>query len=416
MARIVVVGAGIAGIHTAYRLWERGHEVTVADRQRYAGMETSFANGGQLSASNAETWNQWGTVLKGMRWMLRRDAPLLVHPAPSLHKVGWMLEFLGAIPRWRENTIETVRMAMRARPLIAEMQARTGVDYDHSPAGILHFYGSEREMRHAREVTRLYAEGGLERRELSAEEVRACEPRLVADTVGGFWTESDATGCIHKFTAGVADWLEGRGVRFLYGAPVDDVRPRPGGGVEIDRAGRTEAFDAVVIAAGVGSRALARRLGDRVNVYPVKGYSITVNLDDEASRAAAPRVSLLDDKAKIVTARLGEGRFRIAGTAEFAGEDRDIRMGRIAPLTAWVERHFPEVSTEAVVPWAGLRPMMPDMMPRVGPGRNPGVFYNTGHGHLGWTLSAATGAVIAAAVDARIGDARQPAAAGMRAA
>ncbi|MGR3542197.1 MAG: D-amino acid dehydrogenase [Hasllibacter sp.] len=416
MAHVAVIGAGIAGIHTAYRLHERGHDVTVIDRQRYAGMETSFANGGQLSASNAETWNQWGTVLKGMRWMLRRDAPLLVHPAPGWHKASWMAEFLAAIPRWKANTVATVEMAMKARPLIHEIMERTGIDYDHSPAGILHFYGSEAEMRHARMVTRLYARGGLDRRELTPEQVREREPRLVADMVGGFWTESDATGCIHKFTAGLAGWLEGQGVRFAYGAEVTDLRPRPGGGVEVDRGGRAEAFDAVVISAGVGSRSLARMLGDRVNVYPVKGYSITVNLDDARSRAGAPRVSLLDDKAKIVTSRLGEGRFRVAGTAEFNGYNRDIRADRIAPLTGWVERHFPEVSTESVVPWAGLRPMMPDMMPKVGPGRAPGVFYNTGHGHLGWTLSAATGAAVAAAVDAQLGGARRPVLGGARAA
>lgn len=127
-----------------------------------------------------------------------------------------------------------------------------------------------------------------------------------------------------------------------------------------------------------------------MNVYPVKGYSITVNLLDEASRRAAPTVSLLDDETKLVTSRLGEDRFRVAGTAEFNGVNRDIRADRIRPLVDWVRECFPGVSTRQVVPWAGLRPMMPDMMPKVGRGRQANVFYNTGHGHLGWTLSAAT--------------------------
>jgi D-amino-acid dehydrogenase len=142
--------------------------------------------------------------------------------------------------------------------------------------------------------------------------------------------------------------------------------------------------------------------GDRVNVYPVKGYSITVNLNDAQSRHAAPHVSLLDDATKIVTSRLGEDRFRVAGTAEFAGIDRDIRADRIQPLVQWVQRCFPGVSTASVVPWAGLRPMMPDMMPVVRASRMPGVFFNTGHGHLGWTLSAATAELIAATVDRTI--------------
>ncbi len=397
MRHIAVIGAGITGVTTAYALHARGFDVTVVDRRRYAAMETSFANGGQLSASNAETWNQWSTVMKGLRWLLRRDAPLRVHPGPRWHKISWMAEFLAAIPRHEARTEETVRLALAARPLMMEMAEVAGLDFDFSPAGILHFYGSEKDMAHARRVSEIYRRAGLEREELTGAEVRAKEPALRGAYVGGYWTQSDSTGDIHKFTVGLGEWLARRGVAFAMGREVDAARAVPGG-IEIDRAGETERFDGVVVCAGIGSRAIARGFGDRVNVYPVKGYSITVDLEDAASRAAAPRVSLLDDAAKIVTSRLGERRLRVAGTAEFAGVDRDIRDERIAPLTAWVERHFPDVRTETVVPWAGLRPMMPDMMPRVGPGRAPGVFYNTGHGHLGWTLSAATATAVAAGV------------------
>jgi len=166
----------------------------------------------------------------------------------------------------------------------------------------------------------------------------------------------------------------------------------------------THRFDGVVVCAGVRSRDLAAQLGDRVNIYPVKGYSITVNMneDDAESRDAAPLVSLLDDDAKIVTSRLGPGRFRIAGTAEFNGYNRDIRHDRIVPLVRWCNTHFPQISTEDVTPWSGLRPMMPNMLPRVGAGNAPGVFYNTGHGHLGWTLSAATAEMVGESVRANL--------------
>lgn len=393
MAHIAVLGAGITGVTTAYELHDAGFDVTVIDRHRYAAMETSYANGGQLSASNAEVWTTWTTVLKGLKWMLRRDAPLLVHPRPDWHKVSWMAEFLGNVARYRANTAETVRLAMAARPILREMAMRAGVDYDRSDAGILHFYESAAELEQARRVTALYAEAGLERHEMTPLEVARLEPKLATRPVGGFWTPSDATGDIHRFTVGVASWLERQGVAFDLGREVRDLRTVEGG-VALDG----ERFDGVVVCAGVGSRAAAAALGDRINVYPVKGYSITVNLEDAASRAGAPRVSLLDDRAKIVTSRLGEGRLRVAGTAEFGGLDRDIRADRIRPLVAWVERHFPEVSTESVVPWAGLRPMTPSMMPRVGRGRHPAVFYNTGHGHLGWTLSAATARTVAGVV------------------
>ncbi len=394
MTKIAVLGAGITGITSAWALAERGFDVTVYDRQRYAGMETSFANGGQLSASNAEVWTQWGTAFKGLKWMMRRDAPLLVNPRPSWHKIGWMLEFLSNIPRARSHTVETVRMAIRARTHLLEMAAAAGVDFDYSPCGIMHFYTDRKDFDHGRWVTGLLAEGGLQRRELSAAEVAAKEPNLKTPVLGGFWTESDSTGDIHKFTAGLADAAEQRGVTFRYGADVDSLRAGADG-VRVVAGGAEARFDKVVIAAGVGSRGLAAQVGDRINVYPVKGYSITVNLDDAASQAAAPTVSLLDDRAKIVTSRLGADRFRVAGTAEFNGSNKDIRADRIRPLTAWVERHFPGVSTEHVVPWAGLRPMMPSMMPRVGRGRHERVYYNTGHGHLGWTLSGATADMVA---------------------
>lgn len=164
-----------------------------------------------------------------------------------------------------------------------------------------------------------------------------------------------------------------------------------------------------MVAAGVRSRAIAAALGDRVNIYPVKGYSITITLDDPASQAAAPWISLLDDKSKIVASRFGQDRFRIAGTAEFTGANRDIRHDRIRPLVEWCETHFPGISTEHATPWAGLRPMTPSMLPRVGRGKKPGVFYNTGHGHLGWTLSAATARIVAESVAAELAPRAQPA-------
>jgi D-amino-acid dehydrogenase len=399
MPHIAVLGAGITGVTTAYALHTRGFDVSVYDRQRYAAMETSFANGGQLSASNAEVWNQWSTVIKGIKWMMQSDAPLSVNPRPHWHKISWMAEFLGNIPRYKTNTIATTKLAVAARTGLAEMADHAGIDFDFTPAGILHFYKAQKDLDHARRVNLLLAEGGLTRRELSPEEVIIKEPTLRGDILGGFWTETDSTGDIHKFTTGLADWLGKQGVTFKLGHAVDDLHVDDDAVTVVAK--ETGRFDGIVVTAGVGSRALAKKLGDRVNVYPVKGYSITVNLNDTASQQGAPNVSLLDDKAKIVTSRLGADRFRIAGTAEFNGENRDIRADRIKPMTDWCEAHFPEVSTENVVPWAGLRPMMPNMIPRVGAGRNSRVFYNTGHGHLGWTLSPATADLIGSAVATR---------------
>ena len=397
MSRIAVIGAGITGLTTAYELLDRGCDVTVFDRHRYAAMETSYANGGQLSASNAEVWTQWGTVLKGLKWMLQADAPLLVNPWPTIHKAGWMMEFLSNIPNYKRNTVETVRLAIAARQALFEMAEREGIDFDLERRGILHFYERQKDLAHARRVNALLAEGGLERREVSPEEIRALEPALTADVIGGFFTPSDSSGDIHKFTMGLGRACARRGATLRFGAEVDRLDTIDGG-VRVTVGGIEEVFDGVVVSAGIRSRAFARQLGDRVNIYPVKGYSITIALEDAESRAAAPWISLLDDRAKIVASRFGETRFRIAGTAEFNGANRDIRADRIQPLVDWCERLFPGICTESVTPWAGLRPMMPSMLPRVGRGRAPGVFYNTGHGHLGWTLSGATARLVAASV------------------
>ena len=406
MKTIAVVGGGITGVTTAYALARRGFSVTLFEKQRYAAMETSFANGGQLSASNAEVWNHWSTILKGLKWMLKSDAPLLLNPKPSWHKLSWFMEFLAAIPHHEKNTVETAKLAIAAREHLFSWAAEEGIDFDLKQKGILHIYRNQAGFEHAGKVSKLLAQGGLPRRAVTPEEIKAIEPTLSGKFYGGYFTESDSTGDIHKFTSGLAAACARLGVRCLYEQQVLSVASdgqQASVTVQQAQGPCTTAFDGIVICAGTASRMLAAQLGDRVNIYPVKGYSITVNLLDEASRAAAPVVSLLDDETKLVTSRLGDDRFRVAGTAEFNGYNKDIRADRIRPLIDWVQTCFPGINTRSVVPWAGLRPMMPDMLPRVGRGNKPGVFYNTGHGHLGWTLSAATADMVGTIVQQSMG-------------
>lgn len=413
MPHIAVIGAGITGVTTAYALVNAGYRVTIIDRHRYAAMETSFANGGQLSASNAEVWNSSATLMKSLRWMMRRDAPLLFNPAPSWHKYSWMGEFASRIRAYRANTIETTRLAIAARKHLFRIADEEQIDFDLERRGILHLYHDRASFAAAQKANELLKQGGLERYAVSPDEMRDIEPALGNKPYfGGFFTPSDSTGDIHKFTRGLAAACARKGVELLFEKSVTSITRR-GNAYDIkwsepdptapdaQREAATE-VDGVVVCAGVASRKFAAMLGDRINVYPVKGYSISVYLDDEASQHAAPTVSLLDESAKIVTSRLGRDRFRVAGTAEFNGENRNIRADRIVPLARWTERLFPGIDTARVVPWAGLRPMTPDMMPRVGAGKMPGVFFNTGHGHLGWTLSCATADMVAQSVQAAI--------------
>ena len=407
MPHVAIVGAGVTGVTSAYALLQRGHSVTVVDRHRYPAMETSFANGGQLSASNAEVWNNWGTISRGMRWLFRSSAPLLFNPKPSWHKYSWMGEFVAQMRRYRGNTVETTRLAIEARRHLFAIAETESIDFDLERRGILHIYHDRGSFRQAHVANALLVEGGLERFAVSPEQIRSIEPALRGNFTGGFFTPSDASGDIRKFTQGLAASCVRRGARLLLGSDVSSINlGRDGVAVALGRGDATEEVieaDAVLLCAGVASRRFAATLGDRINIYPVKGYSITIDLPEVVDREAAPQVSLLDERAKIVTSRLGPDRFRVAGTAEFNGHSRDIRADRIRPLVEWCERLFPAMSTASVVPWAGLRPMTPSMLPRVGRGRRDRVFYNTGHGHLGWTLSAATAELAAEFITAAVG-------------
>ncbi|MEM6680911.1 MAG: D-amino acid dehydrogenase [Pseudomonadota bacterium] len=409
MTHIAIIGAGVAGVTTAYCLRKQGIEVTVFDRNRYPAMETSFANGGQLSASNAEVWNHPATLWKGIKWLFDKEAPLSLSLRPTLHKYAWLAEFIGAMRHYEQGTVDTVKMALAARAGLLEMAQSEGIDFHLEQRGILHFYTQKAGFDAAARVNPLLTRSGLERHAVSPEDIKRIEPALVGDFYGGFYTPSDMTGDIHAFTTGLAKACARRGVCFETNAHVSSIKP--------DGARRTvfwsdgknglpqdsASFEAVVICAGVHSRTFARQLGDRVNVYPVKGYSITVDVPEDAPAHTAPYVSLLDDEAKVVTSRLGKARYRVAGTAEINGYNRDIRADRIAPLVRWVERYHPQLDTRQCIPWCGLRPMMPNMVPKVGPGRRPGVFYNTGHGHLGWTLSAATAHTITDIITEQLG-------------
>lgn len=404
MCHIVVIGSGITGVTTAYELANLGYKVTVLDKHLYPAMETSFANGGQLSACNAEVWNQKATVLKGIKWMSNKNAPLLLNPSFDLHKYGWLMEFLGNIKHYETNTRDTVKIALLARERLFAVAEKENIQFNLEKRGILHFYHTKLDYEIATKVNDLLIKGGLERMAVTPAEIKAIEPSLKGEYYGGFYCPGDATGDIHKFTKGLAEASEKYGVKYLFGMEVMDVKHHKKGVTVLYHASNENMHldaavvesleaDAVVVCGGVGSYHLANLLGDRVNVYPVKGYSITLNLNDEDSVKNAPWVSLLDESAKIVTSRLGADRLRVAGTAEFNGYNRDIRADRIQPMTDWVNKNF-NMSTENVVPWAGLRPMMPNMMPMVSRGRRERIFYNTGHGHLGWTLSAATAVMI----------------------
>tara|TARA_Y100000114_G_scaffold49330_1_gene45022 strand:+ start:1402 stop:2547 length:1146 start_codon:yes stop_codon:yes gene_type:complete len=376
--KIAVVGAGITGITTAYFLAKAGHEVVIYDKRKYPAMATSYANGGQLSASNAETWNSWKNITKGMKWMLKADAPLKFNPSFDVDKYTWIFKFIKAIPQAKDNTFKTCEWALKAHSLYKQIAKEENISFDMVEKGILHIYTDKNEFENARKVNKIYNKAGLKRWEVSAKECLEIEPALVPPPklLGGFYNETDFTGDIHKFCVNLFNVLQTRYKVKHIQKELNTLREIPKG--------------PVVVCAGVHSKELAKSIGDDLPIYPVKGYSITIENPD-----IAPWTSMLDDEAKIVTARLGKDRLRVAGTAEFNGYNTDIIQKRIRPLIDWSEKMFPGINTEYITPWAGLRPMTPNMMPIVKQSnRSKNVYYNTGHGHLGWTLSAYTASVI----------------------
>ena len=374
--KIAIIGAGIAGLLPAYYLAKQGVQVEVFETESHAAMKCSHANGGQLSVSNSEVWIIWHNVVIGIIWMFKDDAPLLIRPSLDLDKLRWIIKFLQSVRAGdqHQRTVRTIKLGLESRILYQQIIEQEGIEFDHSTCGILHFYKNNKDFDRAKQLHDMYVDNGCEWTILDANGVKEKEPSLghLDDLVGGIWTPSDGVGDIHKFCTGLAKVLEDKySVKFRYDKTVENITDLIG-------------YDYVVVAAGINSMKFARQVGVNLNLYPVKGYSITIASDN------LPTVSLLDDEAKIVTSTLGS-RLRVAGTAELNGENYDILYSRILPLLRWTESNLPTVSTEEYSLWACLRPMSPDMMPTVGKFNNhSNVIFHTGHGHLGWTLSPAT--------------------------
>jgi len=400
--KILVLGAGVIGVTSAWYLARAGHEVTVVDRGAEPASETSFANGGQISAGHAEPWAKPEVVPKIWRWLGREDAPLLFRPRADWAQWRWGLGFLReCIPgRFEHNVRELAGLAGYSRDCLRALRAETGIQYDALTRGILHFCTDERDFaaleHHAKAMRAL----GIRRETKSRAECLALEPTLErAPVVGGVYTPDDESGDAHAFTLELARLCERNGVRFVQhciaaGVEADGDRAI---GVRGEH-GLLEA-DAYVVALGSYSPLILRPLGIRLPVYPLKGYSVTLPLDGAAQ--SAPTVSLTDEAHKIVISRLGN-RLRAAGTAELTGYDRNVNERRCNALLARIRALFPALAgIEPSHRWAGLRPATPSNVPCIGRTRLKNLYVNTGHGTLGWTLACGSGALLADLVSGR---------------
>ncbi len=404
--KVVVLGAGVVGVASAWYLARAGHEVTVVERREQAGLETSYANGGQISAGHAEPWASPAVVPRVLRWLGREDAPLLFRPRADWAQWAWGLRFLiECLPgRFERNVRELAGLALYSRQCLIALRAETGLEYDRLARGILHFCTGQRDFEalavHAQAMRAL----GIERELKSAAECLAIEPALKdseVGIVGGVYTPQDESGDAFKFTQGLARLAGERGVKFLYQTTLEAIEAAGGRVAGLRLAGGAQRLvaDAYVVSLGSYSRRLLAPLGIRVPIYPLKGYSITLPLGRRA--AAAPSVSLTDDECKIVISRLGD-RLRAAGTAELAGYDTSLNPVRGAAILKRVRRLFPALAAvDDVEHWAGLRPATPSNVPVIGRTRLSNLFLNTGHGTLGWTLACGSAKALAELIDGR---------------
>lgn len=343
-------------------------------------MQCSYANGGQVSVCNSETWNNWETVKKGAKWLLQPDAPLLVRPYPSFRKIAWLSSFLKTtiLNDGARNTIETIKLGLESRQEYERIIKEEKLSFDQLYKGMLHLYTKHEDYNHAYKLQEIFTAYGCEWEMLNADGVQKIEPSLYKfkGLIGGTYVKSDWSGDIHKFCSELMKVLiQKYQVRFIHSTEVFDY---------------TKLDGITVLCTGHELHNDAKSLGEFLNIYPVKGYSVTIQLENGFSKYNAPTVSLLDNNKKIVCSRLGN-RLRVAGTAELTDVNLDIDKTRIRPLLRWVEENFSGVETENYSSWACLRPMTPNMLPIVKKAkRYDNIFYHGGHGHLGWTLSPAT--------------------------
>jgi len=404
--RVIVLGAGLLGVTSAYFLQQLGHEVTVIDRQATPGAETSFANGGQISVSHAEPWANPSAPLKVLQWLGKEDAPLLFRLRADMRQWLWGLSFLrNCTPaRTRHNIEQIVSLGTYSRETLQQLRAATGLQYDQRTQGILHFYTNQKEFDGALAPAEQMRALGCERRVISADEAVRIEPALAhirPQLAGATFTAEDESGDANQFTRELARLCEAAGVQFRLGHHITALR-EAGGSIdhlEVTNAeGRFERVrgDAFVLAMGSFSPLLAQPLGIRLPIYPAKGYSVTLPVKDAA---LAHQVSLTDDEFKLVFSRYTSAqgdRLRIAGTAELNGYDRHLNTVRCEAIVRRVEQLFPGAgdTTQAQF-WTGLRPATPSNVPLIGKTKVGNLFLNTGHGTLGWTHACGSGKSIA---------------------
>ncbi len=395
--KVCILGSGVIGVTSAYYLAKAGHEVVVVDRQPGPALETSFANAGEVSPGYSSPWAAPGIPMKAMKWLFMKHAPLIIRPTAAPASWGWLLAMLRncTSARYAVNKGRMVRIAEYSRSCLIDLRAETGIAYDHRTQGTLQVFRTQQQFDGISKDIAVLQSDGVPFEVLDVDGCVAVEPGLANardKIVGGLRLPNDETGDCFKFTSALHELAKSLGVTFhfetdILGLVQENKRIR----AVTTSMGEIEA-DVFVAAMASYSPALLKPLGLKLPVCPVKGYSITVPIQDETR---APVSTIMDETYKIAITRLGN-RIRVGGMAEIAGFSHDLPEARKATLVHSVEDLFGGAGNQSeAIFWSGLRPMTPDGTPVIGPTPISNLYLNTGHGTLGWTMSCGSGRVLA---------------------
>ena len=404
--KIVVLGAGVIGVTSAWYLAKAGHEVTVIDRQEGPALETSFANAGEISPGYSSPWAAPGVPMKALKWMFQKHAPLVLQPKLDAHRLGWMASMLRNCTRdaYVVNKSRMVRIAEYSRDCLGALRDETGIRYDERTQGTLQVFRKQEQLDGAGKDIEVLRADGVPFEVLDRAGCVAAEPGLAGSAhliVGGLRLPGDETGDCFKFTSSLAEMAQALGVTFRWGVDIQALEAE-GGRITGVRTGQGRVTaDRYVLALGPHSPQLVRHLGLKLPIYPLKGYSLTIPIEDESR---APVSTVMDETYKIAITRLGD-RIRVGGLAEIAGYDLSLNPRRRETRAKSVTELFGGAGDPAQATfWTGLRPMTPDGTPIVGATPIPNLYLNTGHGTLGWTMSAGSGRLLADLISGRTPD------------
>jgi D-amino-acid dehydrogenase len=399
--KVVILGGGVVGVTTAWYLNRAGHEVVVLDRQPDAGLETSFANAGQLSYGSAAPWAAPGVPWKALKWLMCSKSPFHITSMSNPFPLLWLAEFWSECNevKYQRNRERLLRLGSYSKDCLKNLQVDADLDFSHARKGTLQVFRSASEFEKAARQADQAREIGVDIKVVSGIDCKTIEPGLCssrADIAGGLHFPGDETGDAHMFTQGLAKLAKARGVEFHYNSTVSSIRTRSDNGKDVVESvvSGTSIYtaDAYVVALGAGSSQILKPLNIYIPMIPVKGYSLTFEARDGKE---APCSTVMDEGMKVAITRLGD-KVRVGGIAELAGTDLSLDLRRREILEASVSDMFPNSGKPSLGKfWSGLRPMTPDGAPIIGGCKFKNLFMNTGHGSLGWTLACGSARVIA---------------------